>query len=126
MRRLEKIKKAIDALTWTLLGAFVLGYIAFVAASVCGRCGYTMSNSQIRLKKLAMAIDTFVVDTGKLPPDLGALIVAETVGWRGPSARGGDLIDPWGDPIRYQVAPGTAPGYRLVCVCQGQSIALSN
>lgn len=126
MRRLAKINKAIDALTWALLAAFVLGYIAFVAASICGRCVYTISNSQLRLKKLAMAIDTYAIDTGELPADLSDLIFAKNEGWDGPYLRSQELTDPWGEPIRYLVIAEPALGYRLECVCQGRLIGLSN
>ena len=112
------------ALTMIVL-ALILGYAAFIWPCIRFARPPTTQDINIQLRKLAMAIDTYYIDTGELPPALSALLAADRAGWDGPYLRESELLDPRGKPIRYRISKlGTHP-YQLQCPCQGQLIDLS-
>lgn len=90
--------------------------LAFVGNRVLGgkdRGDYNLAKGQVQT--LAGKIDSFQMDTGRLPSSLEELVKApaDANGWLGPYAKDAELKDPWGHPIEYR-APGESGPYDLV------------
>lgn len=90
--------------------------LAFVGNRVIGgqdRGKYNLAKGQVQT--LAGKVDSFQMDTGRLPSSLEELVKApaDANGWLGPYARDTELKDPWGHPIEYR-APGESGPYDLV------------
>ncbi|RPE79562.1 type II secretion system major pseudopilin GspG [Vulcaniibacterium tengchongense] len=90
--------------------------LAFVGTRVLGgkdRGDYNLAKAQVQT--LAGKIESFQMDTGRLPASLEELVTqpADTAGWLGPYAKATELKDPWGHPVEYR-APGQSGPFDLV------------
>ena len=98
--------------------------IGWMASRIFGTTEYDERwfRARIQLKKIAMAVDTFNLDTGQLPVDLSQLLATDLPGWDGPYLRPGDLEDPWGKLVIYRI---DAPYSRrfVVAIIPPQSLA---
>jgi general secretion pathway protein G len=89
----------------TLVGSRVLGG--------ADRGKANLAKSQIQT--LAGKIDSYQLDTNRLPSRLEDLVAAPSgvSGWLGPYSKPAELNDPWGHPIEYRV-PGEGQPYELI------------
>lgn len=90
--------------------------LAFVGNRVIGgkdRGDYNIAKAQVQT--LAGKVDSFQMDTGRLPTSLEELVTqpGDVTGWLGPYAKAAEIKDPWGHPIEYR-APGEGRPYDLV------------
>ncbi|RNF84555.1 type II secretion system major pseudopilin GspG [Montanilutibacter psychrotolerans] len=90
--------------------------LAFVGNRVIGgkdRGDYNIAKAQVQT--LAGKVDSFQMDTGRLPTSLDELVTqpGDVTGWLGPYAKATEIKDPWGHPIEYR-APGEGRPYDLV------------
>ncbi|HZH44615.1 MAG TPA: type II secretion system major pseudopilin GspG [Lysobacter sp.] len=90
--------------------------LTFVGTRVLGgadRAKVNLAKSQ--LQTLAGKVESFQMDTGRLPGSLEELVKqpANATGWLGPYAKANELVDPWGRAIEYR-APGEAGPFDLV------------
>lgn len=90
--------------------------LAFVGSRVLGgkdRGDYNIAKAQVQT--LAGKVDSFQMDTGRLPTALEELVTqpSDVNGWLGPYAKPAELKDPWGHPVEYR-APGEGGPYDLV------------
>jgi general secretion pathway protein G len=75
--------------------------------------------ARLQIDALSAAVDTFLLDTGRLPgaeEGLAALMTSPegTAGWNGPYLKKRQsLIDPWGSPYRYDIPGRQARDYDL-------------
>ncbi|KAF1708875.1 type II secretion system protein GspG [Pseudoxanthomonas kalamensis DSM 18571] len=71
--------------------------------------------AQSQLETLAGKVETYQLDTGRLPERLQDLVTAPSSvgGWLGPYAKATDLQDPWKNPIEYRV-PGDGRRFDLI------------
>lgn len=60
--------------------------------------GFEKSLSLLRVRRLAEAVDTFFLTSGRFPDSIDALVSTNLVGAR-------DLLDPWGRRYRYVLQP---------------------
>lgn len=92
-----------------LLVLLLLGLIfSLVVPSIIGRsesAKHDIANSQV--DRLSMAVETFYLDTGRIPNDLRALVdnPGDVSNWNGEYVKESLLTDPWGNPYQYR-APG--------------------
>jgi hypothetical protein len=92
--------------------------VVIMVAMVVTGCGKseTTRDPAIRftIKNIATGVDVFNVDCGRLPKNLGELIVRPSdTDWNGPYLNVqsvSDLVDDWGTAIRYAV---TGDGYEI-------------
>lgn len=92
------------------------GIVAFAASKILGggdKAKYNLAKAQVQT--MGEKIDSYRMDTGKLPASLEDLVKAPsgTDGWLGPYAKEADLKDPWGTPFTYKV-PGDGRPFDLV------------
>lgn len=97
---------------FTLIEIMVVVIIIGILAGLAGvrvsqRVGQGQeAGARANLHTIGMAISMYQIDTGTLPPNLGALMTqpAGARNWRGPYL---DLLpkDPWGEDFQYQ--PGS-------------------
>lgn len=84
----------------------LLGIIAaIVVTNVLPRLGGgQVRAAQTGVQALAMAVETYYLDNGRLPERLEDLVnrPANANNWNGPYARASQLIDPWGNPYQYR------------------------
>ncbi|WP_256646214.1 type II secretion system major pseudopilin GspG [Thermomonas paludicola] len=95
-----------------LIGAIV----AFAASRILGGSDRAkVKLAQAQLQTLAEKVQQYQMDTGALPPELGALVSVPSGvnGWLGPYAKQGDMNDPWMHPVQYKV-PGDGRPFDLV------------
>lgn len=90
--------------------------LTFVGSRVLGgrdRANANLAKSQIQT--LASKVESFQMDTGRLPTSLGELVTqpGNASGWLGPYAKESELKDPWGHEIQYR-APGEGRDFDLV------------
>lgn len=90
--------------------------LTFVGTRVLGgqdRAKVNLAKSQ--LQTLAGKVDSFQMDTGRLPASLEELVTqpSNATGWLGPYAKQAELQDPWGSPVQYRT-PGEAGPFDLV------------
>lgn len=66
------------------------------------------------IQRLAMAIDEFYLDAGRLPRDLRELVErpANISNWNGPYVNNSNLNDPWENPYNYRY-PGQHRTYDI-------------
>lgn len=93
----------------------IAAIVAFAASRILGgsdRAKVNLAKSQ--LQTLAQKVQSYEMDTGVLPSELGDLVTDPgAVGWLGPYARDPELNDPWNEPIRY-VVPGESGPFGLL------------
>jgi general secretion pathway protein G len=95
---------------------FLIGLIlAFVGSRVLGGADRAKANlTKSQVQTLAQKVQSYEMDTGRLPPSLDALVTDPGVpGWLGPYAKEAELRDPWNHLIQYQV-PGQSGPFDLV------------
>ncbi|MFD0739090.1 type II secretion system major pseudopilin GspG [Lysobacter koreensis] len=90
--------------------------LTFVGSRVLGgadRAKVNLAKSQVQT--LAGKVESFQMDTGRLPAALEELVTApgDAAGWLGPYAKAAELNDPWGHAIEYR-APGDGRDFDLV------------
>ena len=90
--------------------------LTFVGSRVIGgkdRGDYNLGKSAVQT--LAGKIESFRMDTGRLPNSLDELVTApgDASGWLGPYAKAAELKDPFGHPYEYRV-PGENGDFDLV------------
>jgi len=90
--------------------------LTFVGSRVIGgkdRGDYNLGKSAVQT--LAGKIESFRMDTGRLPNSLDELVTApgDASGWLGPYAKAAELKDPFGHPYEYRV-PGESGDFDLV------------
>ena len=90
--------------------------LAFVGSRVLGgkdRGDYNLGKSAVQ--PLAGKVESFRMDTGRLPNSLDELVTApgDATGWLGPYAKAAELKDPFGHAYEYRT-PGENGDFDLV------------
>ena len=89
-----------------LTPALIVSIGALVQTYIFGpTCVLKVDPKKIRVHKAAMAVETYVFDTGQLPRQLSDLLTAQAPHWDGPYIRPEELLDPWKRPLIYRVYP---------------------
>ena len=92
-----------------LLVLLLLGLIfSLVVPSIIGRsesAKHDIARSQV--ERLSMAVETYYLDTGKIPREIQALVEkpGDAPNWNGEYVKESLLTDPWGNEYQYR-APG--------------------
>lgn len=93
----------------------IAAIVAFAASRILGgsdRAKVNLAKSQ--LQTLAQKVQSYELDTGTLPAELGDLVTDPgAAGWLGPYAKDAELNDPWNEPIQYRV-PGESGPFGLL------------
>jgi general secretion pathway protein G len=82
--------------------------LTFVGSRVLGGADRAKANlAKSQVQTLASKVESYQMDTGRLPPSLDALVTqpGDAGGWLGPYAKPAELKDPWGHDVQYR-APG--------------------
>ena len=90
--------------------------LTFVGSRVLGGADRAKANlAKSQVMTLAQKVESFQMDTGRLPTTLNELVVepGNAPGWLGPYAKAAELSDPWGHPVEYR-APGENGPFDLV------------
>jgi len=90
--------------------------LTLVASRVLGGADRGKANiAKAQVQTVASKIDTYRLDTNRLPAQLQDLVDAPAgvQGWLGPYAKSADLNDPWGHPLEYRT-PGEGQDYELI------------
>jgi len=90
--------------------------LTLVASRVPGGADRGKANiAKAQVQTVASKIDTYRLDTNRLPAQLQDLVDAPAgvQGWLGPYAKSADLNDPWGHPLEYRT-PGEGQDYELI------------
>lgn len=90
--------------------------LTFVGSRVLGGADRAKANlAKSQVTTLAQKIESFQMDTGRLPTTLEELVrePGDAAGWLGPYAKAPELNDPWGNPVVYR-APGESGPFDLV------------
>ncbi|QDH71876.1 type II secretion system protein GspG [Lysobacter alkalisoli] len=90
--------------------------LTFVGSRVLGGADRAKANlAKSQVMTLAQKVESFQMDTGRLPTALDELVTApgDAPGWLGPYAKAQELKDPWGHDVVYR-APGEAGSFDLV------------
>ena len=71
--------------------------------------------AKTQVNTLAMKVENFQLDTGRLPAALDDLVTAPAgaSGWLGPYAKASELTDPWGNPLQLR-APGEHGAFEVI------------
>ncbi|MEG3789839.1 type II secretion system major pseudopilin GspG [Lysobacter sp. CCNWLW3] len=71
--------------------------------------------AKTQVQTLAGKVESFQMDTGRLPSSLDELVKApsDASGWLGPYVKDVDLKDPWGHPVEYR-SPGEGRDFDVV------------
>lgn len=98
------------------------GVLALVASRVMGgqdRANVRLAESQLTI--LAEKIDSYRLDTGRLPDSLDQLVDGGgQPNWLGPYAKAEEFKDPWNTPIEFR-RPGSNGPYELVSLGADQA-----
>lgn len=92
------------------------GIVAFAATRVLGGGDRARVNlAQAQVQTLADKVESYEMDTGRLPSSLSDLVVQPSgvSGWLGPYATEAELNDPWSTPFEYRV-PGESRRFDIV------------
>ena len=92
------------------------GIVAFAASRILGggdRAKVSLAKAQVQT--IAEKVDQYRMDTGELPANLQALVTqsGNAPGWLGPYAKEPELLDPWKNPLQFQV-PGESGAFDVV------------
>ena len=89
-----------------LLVLIILALIGgLVLPNIIGRAeGAKVKAASSQIDRLAMAVETYYMDTNNFPDDLDALVDDKggVAGWNGPYVKKSILKDPWGRDYVYQ------------------------
>ncbi|MCB1608687.1 MAG: type II secretion system major pseudopilin GspG [Xanthomonadales bacterium] len=99
-----------------LVLALIAGIGALIATNIFGQNEKAkVSQAKIQVKKIAMAVDTYYIDTGNLPSKLDELLSGSngTNGWDGPYIKDSELKDPWDQPFQFK-SPGEHGPYDIM------------
>jgi len=98
-----------------LVVVLIGGIVAFAASRILGGADRAKANlAKSQVLTMAQKVQSYEMDTGSLPQDLGALVVDPGApGWLGPYAKEAELQDPWNHPYLYRV-PGESGPFDLV------------
>ena len=92
-----------------LLVLVILAIIAgLVLPGIIGQAeGAKVRAADSQITRLSMSVQTFYLDTGRMPENLGELAdePGNATGWNGPYVKKSLLKDPWGRDYEYR-APG--------------------
>lgn len=90
-----------------LIVIVILGLLmSLVAPAMFSKVGSSKQKTAIaQMKMLQTAMDTYRLDVGHYPDNLGELRSSKEKGWDGPYMPKDIPNDPWGNPYHYQV-PG--------------------
>jgi len=69
--------------------------------------------SMAQMQMLSTALDTYRLDVGTYPEDLGELRKSERPGWDGPYMPRDIPADPWGNPYVYSITKDGETPYTL-------------
>ncbi|AKS40866.1 type II secretion system major pseudopilin GspG [Wenzhouxiangella marina] len=94
----------------------ILGMIAgLVVPNIVSRSEDAKARTaQTEIQRLAMAVDEFYLDAGRLPRELSELVnrPANASNWNGPYVNQSNLNDPWDNPYNYRY-PGQHRTYDI-------------
>ena len=100
-----------------LLVLMILALIAgLVLPGIIGKAeGAKAKAAAAQVSRLAMAVESYYLDTGSTPESLEQLVKepGDTKGWNGPYVKPSALKDPWGRDYDYQY-PGEHGDFDLV------------
>lgn len=89
-----------------LLVLVLLGLIfSLVVPNIIGRSESGKHDiAQAQIDRLSMAVDTYYLDTGKVPRNLRDLVEnpGNTSNWNGQYVKESLLTDPWGNPYQFR------------------------
>lgn len=123
LRVIGRGRRSASALSRARIGVFqqgfsliemllVLGIIAFIATMLAtnifkskGKADHKAAQTGVR--KVAMAVDQFYLDSGSLPAKVEELVTkpGNAANWSGPYLSESQINDPWGQPYTMKV-PG--------------------
>ena len=111
----SRAQRGFTILEIVIVFILLAGIMAFVAPRIFEKMGQAKSAEQrIRTQTLVGDIETFRLEVGKYPENLGALVRNPgSDKWNGPYAKDADLKDAWGNDYRYTI-PGQGKAYDLV------------
>ena len=99
-----------------LLVLVILGLIAgIVVPNIVGRSeGAKHDVAKAQVVRLSMAVDTFYLDTGRIPGSLQDLVdePSNVSNWNGEYVKESGLVDPWGNPYEFR-SPGEHGEYDI-------------
>jgi general secretion pathway protein G len=84
-----------------LIVMVILGLLAsLVAPQLFEKVGSSkVQVARTQIDMLSTAVDSYMLDVGRPPESLGAMIVSDGPGWNGPYLRDDLPKDPWGNPF---------------------------
>lgn len=98
----------------------VLVILALIAGLVLPRIigqaeGAKAKAASSQINRLSMAVETFYLDTGRIPERLEDLVQdpGDAGGWNGPYVKSSLLKDPWGRDYEYE-APGEHGDFDII------------
>lgn len=91
--------------------------LTFVGSRVLGGADRAKANlAKSQVQTLAGKIESYRMDTGRLPPSLDALVTqpGDAGGWLGPYAKPAEFRDPWGNDVQYRTPGADGRDFDLV------------
>ncbi len=109
MRGFTLVELLLVLMILALIGGLVLPGIIGKAESAKAKAAVSQVN------RLAMAVESYYLDTGKTPESLDMLVKesGDVKGWNGPYVKASLLKDPWGREYEYRY-PGEHGDFDLV------------
>ena len=109
MRGFTLVELLLVLVILALIGGLVLPGIIGKAESAKAKA------AAAQVSRLAMAVESFYLDTGSTPDSLEMLVTesGDVKGWNGPYVKGSLLKDPWGREYEYKY-PGEHGDFDLV------------
>ena len=109
MRGFTLVELLLVLVILALIGGLVLPGIIGKAESAKAKA------AAAQVSRLAMAVESFYLDTGSTPDSLEMLVTesGDVKGWNGPYVKGSLLKDPWGREYEYKY-PGDHGDFDLV------------
>jgi general secretion pathway protein G len=116
MKAIQPRASAGFSLIELLVVLVILGLIAgLVVPNIIGRSeGAKHDVAKAQVDRLGMAVDTFYLDTGRIPGSLQDLVdePSNVSNWNGEYVKENGLIDPWGNPYEFR-SPGEHGEYDI-------------
>lgn len=94
------------------MGFAIAGVVAAVDHVTTGE-SCKVDPAKIRVNKLVIAVDCFIIDTGRLPRELDELVQSDNHDWDGPYAKPSDFVVPTEGPIVYRALGGPHLDFEL-------------